>query len=399
MVSSDPSYTPNSNAMAAATAAVSASIAAATGTSPRDGYLYKDRPARIEMDRDRMFSGGWLGGQAQVTMAIPKAPPLDARTLAMRAPPKSILKKRASDVEQNAMDTQNHGVVAPVAIISAGAKITKRENEVDGVAVASPSRKNSDADTTLFLADENVHPMDNPHITPTSDHRAKLVTNSPPPSHPQAHASVTSSIPSCSSTSEEEVEEEEDEDEEDEEEREGEEGESLPDISGMPIGGDGLPTARDDVYLSSKDTRDSIAIHASTSPRNVSTPSDSVPPGTQSNSNNRTQDRELSQAEMLNDEMMSVGARSQGYDRYGGSAATLGGRNVQAPKQRAINFADRIEVIPVHRKSDYNRQSDKHATFLNLTPELKNEIRGELNTFKLREMAVHENSVRNTAFH
>ncbi|OAQ25316.1 hypothetical protein K457DRAFT_53769, partial [Linnemannia elongata AG-77] len=69
-----------------------------------------------------------------------------------------------------------------------------------------------------------------------------------------------------------------------------------------------------------------------------------------------------------------------------------------AARRRSINFLETVEIIPVHRKSDYNRQSDKHATFKILTPDMKSEIRDELNTYKMREMAVHVESMANTAF-
>ncbi|KAF9321963.1 hypothetical protein BG003_009281 [Podila horticola] len=67
--------------------------------------------------------------------------------------------------------------------------------------------------------------------------------------------------------------------------------------------------------------------------------------------------------------------------------------------RRSINFLDTIEIIPAHRKSDYNRRSDKNATFKILTADMKSEIREELNSYKMREMAVHIDSMGNTAFH
>ncbi|KAF9430896.1 hypothetical protein BGZ76_000667 [Entomortierella beljakovae] len=68
-------------------------------------------------------------------------------------------------------------------------------------------------------------------------------------------------------------------------------------------------------------------------------------------------------------------------------------------RRKSISFTDTIEVIPVHRKSEYNRRSDRNATFRILTPDLKVHIREELNNYKLREMAVHVRSMSNTAFH
>ncbi|KAG0228463.1 hypothetical protein BGW42_002209 [Actinomortierella wolfii] len=66
---------------------------------------------------------------------------------------------------------------------------------------------------------------------------------------------------------------------------------------------------------------------------------------------------------------------------------------------RRIGFLSTVEIIPAHRKSDYNRRSDKNATFRILTPDMKGEIRDELNAYKMREMAVHVQSMGNTAFH
>ncbi|KAI9239459.1 MAG: hypothetical protein BYD32DRAFT_459807 [Podila humilis] len=79
-----------------------------------------------------------------------------------------------------------------------------------------------------------------------------------------------------------------------------------------------------------------------------------------------------------------------------GSSGVLSGNGVN---RRCINFLDTIEIIPAHRKSDYNRRSDKNATFKILTADMKCEIREELNSYKMREMAVHIESMGNTAFH
>ncbi|KAG0205648.1 hypothetical protein BGX28_002764 [Mortierella sp. GBA30] len=67
--------------------------------------------------------------------------------------------------------------------------------------------------------------------------------------------------------------------------------------------------------------------------------------------------------------------------------------------RKSLSFMDTIEIIPAHRKSEYNRRSDKNATFRILTPDMKTEIRDELNNYKMREMAVHVDSMGNTAFH
>ncbi|KAG0249825.1 hypothetical protein BG011_008911 [Mortierella polycephala] len=67
--------------------------------------------------------------------------------------------------------------------------------------------------------------------------------------------------------------------------------------------------------------------------------------------------------------------------------------------RKTLSFMDTIEIIPAHRKSEYNRRSDKDATFRILTPDLKTEIRDELNTFKMSEMTVHVESMKYTTFH
>ncbi|KAG0281212.1 hypothetical protein BGZ96_001257, partial [Linnemannia gamsii] len=77
----------------------------------------------------------------------------------------------------------------------------------------------------------------------------------------------------------------------------------------------------------------------------------------------------------------------------------LSGNGISHHRTRTIGFVDTIEIIPAHRKSEYNRRSDKYATFKILTPDLKSEIRDELNVYKMREMAVHVESMGNTAFH
>jgi hypothetical protein len=59
---------------------------------------------------------------------------------------------------------------------------------------------------------------------------------------------------------------------------------------------------------------------------------------------------------------------------------------------KILMFSESVEVLPTFRKSEYNRKPDGTATFKNLTPTLKGQIREELNTFKKNEMPVHEES-------
>ncbi|TPX40181.1 hypothetical protein SeLEV6574_g06746 [Synchytrium endobioticum] len=66
---------------------------------------------------------------------------------------------------------------------------------------------------------------------------------------------------------------------------------------------------------------------------------------------------------------------------------------------KILNFAETVEVLPTFRKSEYNRKPDGNATFRKLTPQMKVQIREELNNFKRHEMPVHETSRSNTCFH
>ncbi len=67
--------------------------------------------------------------------------------------------------------------------------------------------------------------------------------------------------------------------------------------------------------------------------------------------------------------------------------------------EKFLNFAEIVEVLPTFRKSEYCRKTDKNATFKKLTPQMKDAIRDELNSFKKSEMPVHEDSSMNTCFH
>ncbi|KAJ3147667.1 hypothetical protein HDU86_007915 [Geranomyces michiganensis] len=64
----------------------------------------------------------------------------------------------------------------------------------------------------------------------------------------------------------------------------------------------------------------------------------------------------------------------------------------QMLERRILMFAETVEVLPTFRKSEYNRKPDGNATFRKLTPQMKVQIREELNTFKKHEMPVHEQS-------
>ncbi|KAF9111988.1 hypothetical protein BGX27_004169 [Mortierella sp. AM989] len=364
--------TGNHVAMAAATAAVSASIAAAMGTSPKaaNGSNYSSGGEDFDDDAgpDNYYASvdrGWIGENRYVTMAIPKAPPMEPLALSKRPPPKSILKKRSSDT--NANSTGNtFTIVAPTPSIA-------------GASSTAPSIFESGNVHPMAAVDENS--QDNAPFTLPTERRAKLVTNSPPPNHPQQQLpSPTFDYP---------------------------DNEPLNPLDETP--NDRSKQDSSNLSVSESDDTNGKVQDSYTTQKGVSTPSE-YKPGMQSNSSRNRGDDDISQAEMLNNEMMNVGARAQDHARryYGGSsddrrcravASNDSGEMAPGQRKRSIGFKDRIEIIPAHRKADYNRQSDMNVTFRLLTPDMRSDIRDELNTYKMREMAVHIDSMNNTAFH
>ncbi|CAO3572279.1 unnamed protein product [Mortierella alpina] len=103
------------------------------------------------------------------------------------------------------------------------------------------------------------------------------------------------------------------------------------------------------------------------------------------------------QNSMMDDPMVTAQQSSEVLmmESYGGTSSEGGNgmQNVSSLARKSLSFMDAIEIIPAHRKSEYNRRSDKNATFRILTPDMKSEIRDELNTYKMREMAVHVDSM------
>lgn len=59
---------------------------------------------------------------------------------------------------------------------------------------------------------------------------------------------------------------------------------------------------------------------------------------------------------------------------------------------KLLFFSDDIEVAATYKKTEYNRKPDDDLTFKRLTPQLKSQIRDELNQFKKTEMIVHAES-------
>ncbi|KAF9910912.1 hypothetical protein BX616_010745, partial [Lobosporangium transversale] len=430
----------NNEAMAAATAAVSASIAAALGTSPRNknnqldqlGHLDPEtRPTHHEErhEEDHESSSeeerAWPGDNFYVVMAIPKESSQDPISLAKRLPTKSILKKRLADAAN--INAQNNNVVAPAAIARVEAS-NAPVADVNGAELIAPIATKSERMTkSPILGSEDVHPMatadmsaeEIKNLKMSTDHYAELITHSPTPSHPQPQEERSRSpqgepfatIPSTSSPSSFSL--------------------STDRSSQETIVDDADPRSCLNYNEAAMDHQKLMGPYSS-SPKGAAIPPDSTP-GIQSNSSHRSRPTggwvqaavipeggELSQAEMLDNEMVSINQGlnySNNFDnnysyklqrngtidsnssnnRGENSSQQFGYDQIQdqgqghpgQDKRRSINFMDRIEIIPVYRKNEYDRQSDKHATFLVLTPELKNEIREELNTYKLREMPVH----------
>ncbi|KAF9570234.1 hypothetical protein EC968_002053 [Mortierella alpina] len=364
-------------------------------------------------------NAAWLGEKPLITMAVPKGPPQDPSVSGQRPPPKSILKRRPSDLNANTI--AGHGMVTSAALAGAGVPKTA-PNGSDAAGTTEDATSSAPVDGVprrlSALASEDIHPMATPDmdldtiklLASSADHRARLVTNSPPPSRPHEADHPVSPVAPAEISAEME-------------------GRAL-------MGGAGSPPPGG--KSSSSDSSNSLTGAEKTAGRpsqGAALPPDFTP-GMQSNlhqsrGGERSQGAvgpdDMSQDELLTHQMLTLSARAQGLAQQyygpgsGGEGASQGGlggghnlgvgggpEGLMVPrsggqeegrKRRSINFLDRIEIIPAYRKSDYNRSSDKHATFRILTPDLKSEIRDELNTYKMREMAVHVESMGNTAFH
>ncbi|KAG0076574.1 hypothetical protein BGZ90_008495 [Linnemannia elongata] len=340
------------------------------------------------------------GGGPRILMATPKAPPQNPHL--SRPPPKSILKKRSSESKPatagaSGVDSAADGatastedVIDPTAAAAAGANATATAN--------ADADATSGQQTDQTLSSETVHPMatadmdvvDINLLTPT-DHRARLLTHSPTPNHPQQHLVNENS-----------------------------------DKNPTLIGGAGSPKPSNNTdSVSSNNSNNKVQQGTVSSSQGAALPPDFTP-GVQSNSYYKDRGGErgqgsvgdfISQDELLTQQMIGISSRAQDLaNQYYGTnnsnhtnnqtsssaphtLAPIASAAAGAARRRSINFLETVEIIPVHRKSDYNRQSDKHATFKILTPDMKSEIRDELNTYKMREMAVHVESMANTAFH
>ncbi|KAG0313279.1 hypothetical protein BGZ99_008973 [Dissophora globulifera] len=435
----------------------------------------RDEQGPLHHSRSRSPGGGgagWLGRQPVYVPAELQPPPMDPALLSMRPPPKGILKRRPEDYI-----VKEKGIVAPHAIINAGPhapanrSTTTTAVNANGMPVTftanvelvvpKPISRNSSVLSSKpeSIIDENVHPMfmpsldgddqDSEHgsVEPPTDHRARLVTHSPTPDHPQQHHHTVGNgkakaeenplvkVHSVSSSSTDEdddtSDDDDDEDDDDEDEEETETCESELDDENSPTSASSTSKKPDPAKTSATDSAKTLAVpvppalpSTTKGPQGLSPPA----PGVQSNSyrplgSNNFDDSDLSQAEMMNNEMLSIGSRVHELSRqyYGGSSSAggsgsssyasgrqdgfrpnrdAGGSGAFAPTDgHTIMFSDRVEVIPVFRKSEYNRHSNKNVTFRVLTPEMRGEIRDELNTYKMREMPVHIDSMGNTAFH
>ncbi|KAF9924200.1 hypothetical protein FBU30_005795 [Linnemannia zychae] len=304
---------------------------------------------------------------SKIVMAIPKAPPQD--THAQYPLLKSILKKQLSDAILDGTPASNGN--------------------------ASSSTLGSVESSDRTINSETVHPMvegaieglDINLLTPI-DHRARLLTHSPVPN--QQHLSH---IEAANVT-------------------------TLPGKTGP---------YNPNNYFDSISSSDNMTQPAQISSRGAAIPSDFTP-GMQPNLyRNRGGEQEpgsvrqtMTQEDMLTEQMLSISPRAQDLAKqyYNVNpnqnsqtsqlsepiavtvATAMGvGRGGVGGNRRCINFHETVEIIPAYKKSEYNRQGDKYATFKILTPDMKSEIRDELNNYKMREMAVHVESMGNTAFH
>ncbi|KAF9371108.1 hypothetical protein CPB97_002231 [Podila verticillata] len=288
-----------------------------------------------------------MNGQPNATMAVPKAPPKDPWTLANSPTPKSILKKRPN--EGNTTGSGSGGSGGDPAKLSS----------LD----VHPMATSADVDLDLLTQ---------------TDHRARLLTRSPTPSHPQQHLVNDNNSHNP---------------------RGGEDG-SLK-VTGQKLGGDAAAMAMamsipPDVLpgVQSNTDRDSGPLPISSRAQELASQYYGSTPHNMTAGTINGQDQVL----------LGGGASSGAYggpnnmNNVGGTSSLMA-VNGPVGKRRSIYFLETIEIIPAYRKGEYNRQSDKHATFNVLTPDLKSEIRDELNTYKMREMAVHVESMGNTAFH
>ncbi|KAF9410630.1 hypothetical protein BGZ94_001589 [Podila epigama] len=321
-----------------------------------------------------------MNGQPHAIMAAPKAPPKDPWTLAHSQPPKSILKKRNVEGQGSAGKTPGAGAGGHNGVLD------------------------SSSNGTSSILSPDVHPMatsgevDIDKLAPI-DHRARLLTHSPIPNHSQQQHAMLSPIPPPSSSS-------------------------------SPSSNSSAENDNNTLKLP-RQIGDQNGDMSTAMAMSMSIPPD-MSPGVQSNSTKDHGNGNLlpisSRAQALASQYygpQQVKPQQQGYNMAAGTingqgmvnlgggpssgsfdsmyTMTSGGNSLGSSndhgRRRSINFLETVEIIPAHRKSDYNRQSDKHATFKILTPDLKSEIRDELNTYKMREMAVHVESMGNTAFH
>ncbi|KAG0348652.1 hypothetical protein BG004_004588 [Podila humilis] len=322
-----------------------------------------------------------MNGQASVTIAVPKAPPKDPWDLLQFPAPKSILKKFPPEAATSV--TGGHDAGAATATAIAGG------NGAGDSASGSKTGDPSDYCTSY------VHPMATSgdavlDMIPPSDHRARLLTHSPTPNHPQQQHLASSSRPSM-------------------EAREIDDGHlKVPgqtNGNGDQVMGMSLPpdVSAPGMQSNSIKDRDAVGLPLSSRAQVLSNQYYELesPQGQQQQQQQQSYNMP---AGTINGAGLTLigGVTSSGtYGSPGNmhSLNSMAGSNGAGVKRRSINFLETVEIIPAHRKAEYNRQSDKYATFKVLTPDLKSEIRDELNTYKMREMAVHVESMGNTAFH
>ncbi|KAF9968445.1 hypothetical protein BGZ70_003841 [Mortierella alpina] len=311
-------------------------------------------------------------GLRQATMATLKAPPRDPRSNSQSAELRGILKKRSSP--------------APSTGSAASGDSGAHANG------ASRSRHHS-------LSPHDVHPMAptdssvDLSLLPPRNHRASLVTRSPVPHHPSQQQQQMLS-PSWSSNV-------------------GAQGSPIPARLRPQQSFDPNAVAPDHTMMSPRfvqmqQYQQPMMTYISPRAQDLSVQyygAMNQDPFSQQMLQGRFQYYGSSnqQNSMLDDAMVTAQQSSEilMMESYGGTSSEDGSgmQNGLGVGRKTLSFMDEIEIIPAHRKSEYNRRSDKNATFRILTPDMKSEIRDELNIYKMREMAVHVDSMGNTAFH
>ncbi|KAI8351515.1 hypothetical protein BD560DRAFT_427251 [Blakeslea trispora] len=110
--------------------------------------------------------------------------------------------------------------------------------------------------------------------------------------------------------------------------------------------------------------------------------------------------RSISSSSMqpLNKKKYSFSNMSRSFSSYYLSPLRQTSHESDPSQPKMVRFAKSPTVNETYSKSEYDRQCDPDAVCARLTPTLAQQIKEELNTFKLYEMQVHEYSRAHTHF-